>query len=325
MVTTATLKQRAKKKLAGNWWTAILVTLFLSAAGLVTAIVIDILQAPFLAAADGYLDEISAAILNGVTPADQLYFDYISAAMTSTLFDLIDLFASVYRWLFSLSAILFFLGLVEGQKAKFGDFTKSFNRVGESLWLYFLMSLKIFLWTLLFIIPGIVKTFSYMLAPMIKAKNPERTANECIAESCRLMNGNKASAFVLMLSFIGWYILLGLATYGAQSIPTIGTYFADVIALIAGAMLNVYVTATEIEFYREVVNPTKYFAGTPAPQQPEPFEELKKPDQKPSVFGDFYDAPAEQAEPREEKPTEQSGTQYAPQQQKDGKDRDDAE
>lgn len=339
MVSTATLKQRAKKRLAGNWMTATLVTLFLAAAGLVTGIVIHIVKQPSLALAQDAWNRLNAIIADGGELDVELFSTYLGATAVSTLFNLIDLVASVYRWLFTLPAILFFLSINEGQQAKFGDFTKEFSRIGESLWLYFLMALKIFLWTLLFIIPGIIKVFSYMLAPMIKAKNPNRTANECIAESCRLMNGNKASAFVLMLSFIGWYILIGLADLGASSIPFIGAYLSLVVGTIVGAILSTYITMTEIEFYREVVQPTKFFAAT-APTQPPIFEELKPQDApKPSVFGDFYDAPAAQnAEtpqtPDDPKPTverenfdeksnvetTESGTRYAPQQQKDDRD-----
>lgn len=70
-----------------------------------------------------------------------------------------------------------------------------------------LKTLYISLWSLLFIIPGIIKSYSYMLAELISLKHPEMTASECITESRRLMDGHKMNMFVLRLSFIGWDLL----------------------------------------------------------------------------------------------------------------------
>lgn len=75
------------------------------------------------------------------------------------------------------------------------------------VWTLFLMGVKIFLWTLLFIIPGIIKTFAYAMTPFVLADHPELSASEAIAESERLMKGHKFDLFFLELSFIGWIIL----------------------------------------------------------------------------------------------------------------------
>jgi uncharacterized membrane protein len=77
----------------------------------------------------------------------------------------------------------------------------------------FLRSLFTFLWSLLFIIPGIIKAYAYRMVPYILADNPKMDANEAITLSRRMMNGQKWRAFVLDLSFIGWY-LLGLLALG---------------------------------------------------------------------------------------------------------------
>ncbi len=96
----------------------------------------------------------------------------------------------------------------------FKGFTKAF---GESIVLCLLQSVFIFLWSLLFVIPGIVKTYSYALAYYIANDNPTLGANECITKSREMMSGHKWQLFCLDLSFIGWYILgalcLGLGTY----------------------------------------------------------------------------------------------------------------
>lgn len=68
-----------------------------------------------------------------------------------------------------------------------------------------------FLWTLLLIIPGIIKTFEYSMIPFILADEPDLTSSEVFERSKALTKGNKFSIFVLELSFLGWYILGTLA------------------------------------------------------------------------------------------------------------------
>lgn len=77
----------------------------------------------------------------------------------------------------------------------------------------FLMTLFTSLWSLLFIIPGIIKAYEYRMIPYILADNPEMSRKEVFKKSKELMTGNKWNAFVLDLSFIGWHIL-GFCTCG---------------------------------------------------------------------------------------------------------------
>jgi uncharacterized membrane protein len=81
------------------------------------------------------------------------------------------------------------------------------DRFGKSLVLYILTTLYTFLWSLLFVIPGIVKSYSYSMAFYIMHDRPDLTASQCIDESRRLMDGRKMDLFCLHLSFIGWAIL----------------------------------------------------------------------------------------------------------------------
>lgn len=94
----------------------------------------------------------------------------------------------------------------------------------------FLVALFTFLWSLLFVIPGIVKAYSYSLSMYILAENKGKPALECINESKAMTNGHKMDLFVLNLSFIGW-ILLGCITFGLAFIwvePYMHTTFANV-------------------------------------------------------------------------------------------------
>ena len=89
----------------------------------------------------------------------------------------------------------------------FQDLFSGFNHFGQGFAQRFLASLYILLWSLLFIIPGIVKSFAYAMTPFIMAENPDMTANEAITASKRMMKGHKGQLFWLGLTFIGWNFL----------------------------------------------------------------------------------------------------------------------
>jgi len=65
----------------------------------------------------------------------------------------------------------------------------------------------VFLWSLLFIIPGIIKALAYSMYPYIIADNPEIDAMEALRRSEEMMRGNKTRLLSLFISFIGWFIL----------------------------------------------------------------------------------------------------------------------
>ncbi|MBQ7153494.1 MAG: DUF975 family protein [Clostridia bacterium] len=92
--------------------------------------------------------------------------------------------------------------------AMFGGFSDHFaNRCLTGV----MVSIFTFLWTLLFIIPGIIKSYAYSMSMYISADNPEYDWKQCIDGSRAMMKGNKWKLFCLDLSFIGWYIVGCLA------------------------------------------------------------------------------------------------------------------
>ncbi len=90
-----------------------------------------------------------------------------------------------------------------GLELLFSRFSIFWRAVGLRL----LIMLKVFLWSLLFIVPGIVASLRYALAPYILAENPDMPVKEAIERSKALMQGHKARLFRLCLSFIGWFLL----------------------------------------------------------------------------------------------------------------------
>ena len=102
-----------------------------------------------------------------------------------------------------------FLGAVRGGEATAKDMFEGYNkelfsRVLTTTLLYYVY---VFLWSLLLLIPGCIKSYSYAMTPYILKDNPEMKNNAAIEESMRMMDGHKLELFLLDLSFIGWAIL----------------------------------------------------------------------------------------------------------------------
>lgn len=114
---------------------------------------------------------------------------------------------------FALSLVKVYLNVVSGTKPEVADSFCGFNDFWSAFKVNFLVGLFTFLWSLLFIIPGFVKSFSYSMSLYILAENKGKPALECIKESKDMTNGYKMDLFVLELSFIGW-ILLSSITLG---------------------------------------------------------------------------------------------------------------
>ena len=87
------------------------------------------------------------------------------------------------------------------------------NDYGRNIILMFLQTIFIMLWTLLFVIPGIVKSYAYSMSMYLVVKESDISGSDAITKSKDLMNGNKADLFFLDLSYIGWYFL-SLFTFG---------------------------------------------------------------------------------------------------------------
>lgn len=107
------------------------------------------------------------------------------------------------------------------------------GRYGNVVKVMFMRGLFTFLWTLLLIVPGIIKSYEYYLVPYILQDDPQMDYRDALKLSKDMMDGYKWNLFVLQLSFIGWEILGGLCC-------GIGLMF-----------LRPYKDATYAEFYAE--------------------------------------------------------------------------
>lgn len=98
----------------------------------------------------------------------------------------------------------------------------------------FLRDLFIGLWALLLVVPGIIKSYEYLMVSYILAENPGMNRKEAFLISKRMMNGQKMDAFVLSISFFGWY-LLSFITCGVVGLfyvtPYVQATFAELYAV----------------------------------------------------------------------------------------------
>ncbi len=118
---------------------------------------------------------------------------------------------------------------------QFNTMFEGFQDYGRVLVTMLIRDVFILLWTLLLIIPGVMKAYSYRLVPYLVKDRPELSPMEVLAESETLMRGNRWQAFVMDLSFLGW-LLLGVVTLN------LGNIF----------WTNPYMNATDAALYQEL-------------------------------------------------------------------------
>ena len=105
------------------------------------------------------------------------------------------------------------LSVMSGGEMNIGGLFDGFNDFGRIVGTKLLQAIYTFLWTLLLVIPGIIKNYSYAMTDFILKDQPELANNAAIEKSMAMMDGNKMKLFLLDLSFIGWAILC-LFTFG---------------------------------------------------------------------------------------------------------------
>lgn len=143
---------------------------------------------------------------------------------------------------FGLSLCMIYLKLTKNEDISVGDLFNGFSYTGKAILLNILTAVFTFLWSLLLVIPGIIKAYAYSMSSYILADNPELTANEAITKSKEMMNGHKWDLFVLQLSFFWWY-LLGSITFGLA--------YIYVIPYMSATIANFYNSIKGGEVYKE--------------------------------------------------------------------------
>lgn len=189
MEETSVWRTPAREQLDGKWGTFVLMTFLM-------CVIQVLLQIP------GYI----GGILEVLSPENVM-----ASLSLSNISNILSLLALPLSWGLTVS-------LLRNHREESVDLENLFDgfrggRYTRVFCALFLVNLFTFLWTLLLIIPGIMKAFSYALTPYIIMDEPELTARQAITRSCEIMEGRRWKLFCLYLSFIGWGIL-SLLTFG---------------------------------------------------------------------------------------------------------------
>ena len=140
---------------------------------------------------------------------------------------------------FSLGLSIISLNIVRGDNVTVNNLFVGFKRFLDAFLANLINGILIALWSLLFIIPGIIKGYSYSMTYYILADNPSMTANDARKKSMVIMRGNKWRLFCLQLSFIGW-LLLCVLTLGILTL-----------------WISPYIQTTTAAFYEDISAPLK--------------------------------------------------------------------
>ena len=137
----------------------------------------------------------------------QSFTTTLLVSLLATVLVVGSLLALVIGGCIEMGQATFNLHLMRGQRAVFPDLFSQFHRLGAGIAMVILRSVFVWLWSLLFVIPGIIATYRYAMMPFLMAEFPDLGALDAMRESKRLMQGNKWRLFCLELSFLGWAFL----------------------------------------------------------------------------------------------------------------------
>ncbi len=105
------------------------------------------------------------------------------------------------------------MGIYRGEHTGFSALLDGLGIAGKVIWCDIQMSVRIMLWSMLFVLPGFIAIYRYRFAVYNLLSNPSLSVGEAIALSCRQTDGMKMELFFLDLSFLGWHVLSFL-TFG---------------------------------------------------------------------------------------------------------------
>ena len=237
MWTRAELKENAKKFFKFNYWKMVLVALILGMAGGGGSSSVSYSTSQSALRSDSGARMSAPEIIGFITVFMTVFLVILVLSLALGLFLFNPLQVGAQR----------FFVVSHYQKAELGELGYAFsNAYINVVKIMFLRGLYTFLWSLLFVIPGIIKGYEYRMIPYILSENPGIDSGEAFAISKKMMDGNKWNAFVLDLSFLGWEIL-SVFTCGILSIFYVNPYIHMTNA-------ELYVALKEITFGRQGQN-----------------------------------------------------------------------
>lgn len=242
MVDRAVLKQRAKLSMRGKKPSVYVVAIvFLVINYILAELMYKLLNADaILSKIYDYLDRSAANLdLSGIA-------SLLPKALPVAI--ILSLVIAIMSQVISVGFMSYCLKTSRGEDGSYKNLFDGFIQFWKIVLTSILMGIFVALWSLLFIVPGIIAVYRYSQAYYILLDNPDMSALACIRESKRIMKGRKGTLFVLDLSFIGWSFLasfiqicLGLLIPVLSSISPLPIF------------LQPYIIVTRSMFYNELI------------------------------------------------------------------------
>lgn len=255
MIISYKLKEKALKDVKNKWISLGIILLIVGLISTVFTCLYDYLTIDLraeLLRIEQAMAEIDMTTQEGMEKAEMYLQNYMSVNLALMVYSIITIVGGIISGIFIISLATVFLDVSKGGDIESKDWKRLFRRLKEGFILNLLISVKVFLWGLLFIVPGVIKFFSYSMAKYIKAENPECGYNKALRESEKLMNGFKGHYFSFLISFIGWIILTGVANMLIWSlIPSdnLLLIIGNVLSMIVYIPVDIYISASSANYY----------------------------------------------------------------------------
>lgn len=185
-------------------------------------------------------------------------FYYSLGGMGATILTFIEILVALYGIIMSYGYLVYAMRVSRRQRAGYAHMLEGFGMAGRVLVLELLQYVFIFLWSLLFVIPGIIAAYRYRMACYILLDDPECGPLEAIRRSKHMMAGHKMELFVFDLSFLNWAfaaIPVAILAYAAQRIS--GSILPFLLIFYGGTFLiNLWLTpfhaCSSVNFYASI-------------------------------------------------------------------------
>lgn len=204
----ADIKSEAKQILRSARVSPLVVTAIVLVIGFVLERVADLAENGSLFYSYTFRREYLQLLLEGDYYAlDALLNAVPEVTLASSFFGIL---VSLFTVILNAGYYVYCMGIRQGREMPYSTLAEGLSVAGKLIWCWIQLTVRVFLWTMLFIIPGMVAVYRYRFAFYNLLTDPSLSVGEAIALSCQQTQGVKGQLFVLDLSFLGWMLLSSL-------------------------------------------------------------------------------------------------------------------
>lgn len=208
MLNRAEIKAEAKGIMRGARVSPYIVTLMVIAIGFVLDRVVDLVEGGSLFYSYDLVRNYMAVVGSGDLEAIERFLLTLPSNTGVSFF--LSILVSLVMLVLNGGYYIYCMGIRQGAEMPYSALADGLGVAGKLIWCSIQIGVKVFLWSMLFWIPGIIAVYRYRFAYYNILTDGSLSAGEAIRLSCQQTNGMKMDLFVLDLSFIGWSILSGL-------------------------------------------------------------------------------------------------------------------